>query len=143
MARAGIGPDRPSCDYEHMEPKWRLTGHLLDGAEAVRGAAQAYLPKFESETDPQYRGRLEHAKFTNLYGDIASNLAAKPFSEETTLLDDAGERYKALAEDIDGRGNNLHVFASNTFFHGLNYGVDWILVLTGSEASSLRNIAMA
>jgi hypothetical protein len=128
MAKSAAGPDTLSCDYEFMLPYWCMVETILDGAEAMRCAGVKYLPKFENESVAQYEIRREVAKFTNIYGDIAANLASKPFSEETTLGQDAGEAYQRLAEDIDGRGNSLHVFAENTFYHGLNNAIDWILV---------------
>lgn len=128
MARSNAGPDRPSCDYEAMLPTWRQVETILDGTAAMRRAGTLYLPKFENESDPQYEQRRANAKFTNLYADIVANLASKPFSEEVTLTGDSAERYQPYAEDIDGRGNNLHTFAQEVFDYGLNYAVDWILV---------------
>jgi hypothetical protein len=111
-----------------MLPFWDMVDALLGGADAIRAGGVTYLPKFPNESQADYDYRLENAKFTNLYSDIAGNLASKPFAEKLTLGDDASERMLALAEDIDGRGNNIHVFAAATFFGGINYAVDWILV---------------
>ena len=121
-------PDATSSDYDAMLPYWEMVETILDGADAMKEAAQTYLPKFPNETTEDYEYRLENAKFTNVYADIVSNLAAKPFAEEVKLDDQAASRFKTLAEDIDGRGNNLHVFAASTFFDGLNNAVDWIMV---------------
>lgn len=122
------GPDTPSGDYEAMAPLWTVTDTMLQGANAVRAAGEAFLPKQPNETLPRYELRRANAKFTNIYRDIVESLAAKPFAKAVALTDGASERVKALAEDIDGRGNNLHVFAGQTFFEGVNRGVDWILV---------------
>lgn len=127
------GPDTPSADHEAMAPYWRMVETILEGAEAMRragstGGENPYLPKFPNEADEDYRYRKANAKFTNIYADIVSNLASKPFAKEVTLDEDAPDRIKALAEDIDGRGNNLHVFAANLFFGGVNNAFDWVLV---------------
>lgn len=121
-------PETPSSDYEAMLPAWTKVETILDGQAAMQAAGTTYLPQFPNETDADYEYRRQNAKFTNIYADIVENLSSKPFSEEVTLDDGAGDRFKQLAEDIDGRGNNLHVFASEVFFGGVNCAVDWIFV---------------
>jgi hypothetical protein len=135
MAKASNhGPDTTSGDYDAMAGYWTMVDTILDGAAAMRAAGgggnnlNPYLPRFPNEEEEDYQYRRDNAKFTNIYADIVSNLAAKPFTEEVGLDDKADDSFKALAEDIDGRGNNLHVFAANTFFFGINNAVDWILV---------------
>lgn len=122
-------PDTVSSDYAAMFGYWSMVETILDGADAMRRARETYLPKFPNETVPDYSYRAENAKFTNIYADIVDGLAAKPFAEECALDENsASPAILALTEDIDGRGNNLHVFAANSFFGGINYAVDWILV---------------
>jgi hypothetical protein len=121
-------PATPSSDYTAMLPYWNMVETMLDGADAMRAALEAYLPKFPNETEADYTYRAANAKFTNIFADIVSNLASKPFAEKVQLEDGASERIKTLSEDIDGRGNNLHVFSSSTFFSGIAMAIDWILV---------------
>lgn len=121
-------PDTPSSDYEAMRATWEKIETILDGAGAVKKAGEAYLPQFPHEDPVDYEYRRVNAKFTNIYRDIVENLSSKPFAEEATLAEGAGERFEALAEDIDGRGNNLHVFAESVFFGGVNFAIDWIFV---------------
>ncbi len=45
-----------------------------------------------------------------------------------TLAKDANQRMVAFSEDVDGRGNNLHVFAKDTFEGGVSMGAHGILV---------------
>lgn len=122
------GPDNRSSDYAAMADYWTMVDAILGGAETMRAAAQTYLPKFENEDQLQYDRRRKTAPFTNIYGDVSRNLSAKPFSRELTLKDGAPEQIETLAEDIDGQGNNLHVFAESAFQHGLDKAIDWILV---------------
>lgn len=98
-------------------------------AVVTNGAADnPYLPQFPNEAVADYRYRVANAPFTNVFGDILSNLAAKPFAEEVQLDDGAADSFKTLVEDIDGRGNNLHRFAGDTFYAGAGYAIDWIFV---------------
>lgn len=138
------GPNKPSADYQMMFPFWEQIQTILDGVGAMIAKGEKYLPKFVRETDTNYRHRLCNAKFTNLYRDIVEGLAAKPFQKEVQIKDgsasdflvgklskDANDRdYRSggLIEDIDGKGNHIHVFLADTFFNGINYAIDWILV---------------
>ena len=120
--------DKPSADWESMAPYWRQVDTILEGAAAMREAGQEYLPQFPNESDTDYEFRRKCAKFTNVYRDIVEGLASKPFSQELSIAEGAGNRILELVEDIDGRGNNMHVFAGETFFAGINRAIDWILV---------------
>lgn len=121
-------PETKSSDYEAMAPYWAMVSTILAGAPAMRAAGETYLPKFPNESAPDYEYRRANARFTNIYADVSTSLTRKPFGEEVVLADGAPERIKVLAEDIDGRGNSLHVFASETFLDGVNDAISWVLV---------------
>lgn len=125
---AQFKPDTPSGDYEAMAPYWRMANDLIEGADAVRAAGRMYLPQLPDESHADYDYRRKAAKFTNVYRDVVESLAAKPFRKEVAIKAGASAAIMALAEDIDGQGNSLHVFAASTFFAGINSAVDWILV---------------
>src|SRR5690349_10318580 len=137
MATAATAtPMTTSSDYDAMRPYWNLVDNILGGAETMRAAGpdagwraavtttsrtgarasvgeNPYLPKFPNEDPADYRYRVANAPFTNIFADVLSGLAAKPFAEEVQLADGAPDKIKALCEDIDGRGNNLHRFAGD------------------------------
>lgn len=123
---------RRAPDSASMLAYWDLTDALIEGADAVIGAAEKYLPKFKDEEPDDYQNRLAVAKYTNIYGDTVEALASKPFEEEVTLVTsdekNIPEQINKFIEDVDGSGNNLTVFASNTFFNGINSAIDWIFV---------------
>ena len=120
-------PDTRSSDYIAMLDYWQMVSDLTNGADAMRAAGERYLDRFESEDLEQYKKRLSKAVYTNIYSDIVESLAARPFSNEISLVD-GSPRVKALAEDIDGQGNNMHNFSATFFRNALDYGVDWIYV---------------
>ena len=124
-----------------MAPYWELTTAIVAGRDAIVDQGDKRLPKFNHESQEDYDFRLKTARFTNIYRDIVEGLAQKPFAHELRLEDaDKNERFGNLIEDIDGRGNHLHVFAGETFFNGINKAIEWILVdYTASEG--LRTIA--
>lgn len=147
-------PIQTSSDYDANAPYWHMVNAILCGAEALRattsgsvpgphvpyqnlaqlrvrgrsGPVSPYLPQFENESDADYQIRRLNAPLTNIYADISSNLASKPFSKELELDEATGDDLKKLAENIDGQGNNLHVFAREVFKSGLDKGIHWILV---------------
>lgn len=121
-------PDSKSSDYDAMSPYWHKVSALFGGAESMRLAGKVYLPQFPEEKDEVFRDRLEVACLTNIFRDVVENLASRPFSEEVALSDESAEQLKKFSEDVDGHGNNLHVFAASRMFDAIGYGLDWILV---------------
>lgn len=91
-------------------------------------AASPFLPQFPDELNEDYELRRKNAPLTNIYNDISKNLASKPFTKTLELDEATGEDLKQIAENIDGQGNNLHVFAGETFKNGIDKGIDWILI---------------
>jgi hypothetical protein len=120
-------PDQRSSDFEVMGRYWHLVDALLGGAETMRKAGAAYLPKFPNETDADYKFRLANAKFTNIFGDIVETLASKPFGGEIAVTGSSA-RVESFVENIDGHGSHLHQFAAQSFYAGVAYALDWIFV---------------
>jgi len=126
MARTD--PSTKSIDASAMEPRWRMVDDILSGGAAIRAGGETYLPRFPEESRENYAHRLRTALFVNLYADIVENLAQRPFAKPLRIVEtSAAPRIRELAEDIDGEGNNLHVFAQEVFFAGINHGVDFLI----------------
>lgn len=123
-----LDPSTPSPAHSQLAPKWAMVRAILDGASAVKAAAQAYLPKYPAESDEEYARRLASAPWRPEFEDALRAISAKPFAKEVTLSGEPSDEVKTLAEDIDGRGNNLHVFAKALFEDGVSLGAAGILV---------------
>jgi hypothetical protein len=122
-------PDAKCPDWIAMAPYWDQVTAIVDGKDAMIAAGETYLPKFTNESQDDYDFRLKTAKFTNIYRDIIEGLAQKPFAHELHLEGEENPTsFEELVEDIDGRGNHLHVFAGETFFNGINKSIEWILI---------------
>lgn len=128
MADKSTDPSTPSLAHEALAPIWAKIRAILDGAEAVEAAGEVYLPKFPAESDIEYRRRLASAPWRPEFEDSIRAISSKPFAKEVTLAGEPSEEMKDLAEDIDGRGNNLHAFAKETFEWGVSLGAAGILV---------------
>lgn len=122
--------DEASKDYSAMLPYWQKVNTIVEGIDAMRSAKEKYLPKFPNESKADYEFRLSVSTMTNVYRDVVESLANKPFAEETNVIENenSDETIMMLAENIDGRGNHIHVFLADTFFYGINNVIDWILV---------------
>lgn len=110
-----------------MSPYWDQVDTIVKGVDAMRAAGEKYLPRYPNETVRDYEFRRSTAKLTNVYRDVVENLASKPFSHALTT-DAEGTDLQPLIDNIDARGNSLHVFAAQVFFQGINRAIDWILV---------------
>lgn len=134
--------DTPSSDHQAMCGYWDMVTALMGGAETMRAAGKAYLPKFVNESEADYELRRKNAKFTNIFRDIVESLAAKPFSKEVKLKNaDADAQIETFIEDVDARGNHLHVFASSLFFEGIKSAVQWVLVDYNGDMNSTASLA--
>ena len=131
------GPNIKSSDYLAMTDYWQMIRTILAGTKAMRDAGELYLPRLQNEkmtVDPDgkrydpYELRRRQAPFTNIYDDVSKSLASKPFSKELVMKQGTPPVFVKLADDIDGQGNNLHVFASQVFRAGMDFAITWILV---------------
>ena len=125
--------DKPSPDHQAMSPYWDKVRDIRGGIDAMRLAKKTYLPSFTGEDPDQYDYRLQQTKMTNVFAESSSTLAAKPFQEPTRLMISDDKRpvppeLVELQDNIDGRGNNLTVFASQVFYFGMVNAIHWVLV---------------
>jgi hypothetical protein len=130
-------PAARSTDYRAMEADWTLISDIRAGARRIREAKTRYLPRYEKEGIKAYNLRLAASPWRPEFVDALRNLCSKPFTKEVALQEDAPERIRELSEDIDGQGNNLHVFAREAFVSGVANGLHAILVDFPTMASGL------
>lgn len=116
-------PASPSSAYELTAEDRRLVRDMLEGLPAIRRHPKEYLTQWPKEGDEVYKRRLNDAEFTPLFADLLFGLSSKPFSKDLSLKDPVDEDIKAICEDIDGEGNNLHVFAHSLMKDGVADGL--------------------
>lgn len=135
-----------SNDSAAMLPYWDKIDAVLEGIDGMRLAGEDHLPKFTDESTDEYNFRLQMTKMTNVFSDIVEGLAAKPFEQHVTMLNDEEEIPESVAtflKDVDGSGNNLTVFAANSFYNGIANAIDWIFVDYSKRNDAVRNRADA
>lgn len=153
MARANSGTAatdpimKRGHDSAHMLDYWDKTDAIIDGVDGMRAVGEKYLPRFNDEDGREYDFRLRLTKMTNVFRDIVEDLSSKPFQEECEIVEDDGKAVPPgldeFAEDVDGSGNNLTVFANATFFNGIANAIDWIFVDFPKPDPNVRNMADA
>lgn len=128
MADKATDPSTPSIAHERLASDWAMIRAILAGAKSVKAAGETYLPKFPAESDAEYKRRKESAPWRPEFEDCIRSISSKPFTNEVVLAGEPTEDMKAIADDVDGRGNNLHVFARDMFEGGVSLGAHGILV---------------
>ena len=128
MAASDKTPASPSSAYEATAADRTLILDMIAGLPAIQAKREVYLTKWSRETPESYNDRLREASFTPLFEDLLMGLASKPFSKEVALKDGATDTVKGWCKDIDGEGNNLHVFSETVFANGIRDGLCAIMV---------------
>ncbi|MGJ0426974.1 DUF4055 domain-containing protein [Methylocystis sp.] len=128
MQRTPATVATPSAEVEAMQDDLQLIADVRAGLKAMRAKAGAYLPRYAAEDDAEWRRRVACAPWRPEFNDILLTLASKPFSRAVGFADGAPEPILRFADDVDARGNCLHVFARKLFLDALANGVSLILV---------------
>lgn len=123
-----ITVNQRSPDVEAMAVHWPVIDALMGGTAAMRKAGRTYLPQQPREDDEDYDYRLKTATLFPAFPRTVGVMAGKPFSKQATLSDDTPERIRQLAENIDGEGRSLHVFAADLMHEAISIGFGGILV---------------
>jgi hypothetical protein len=136
-------PSQLADDIAQMQDNWRQVRAILGGIKTMREAGTTYLPQFLEEDDEVYDQRLQATKMTNVFRDVIENLSQRPFSKQVDLSDETkggGKEMQDFIWDVDGSGRSMHTFASEIFFDGVAYGIEWVLV---DYPRGLRNATRA
>src|SRR5690348_14816839 len=121
-------PSVPSLAHAALAGYWAMIRAILAGAAVVREAGDLYLPQYPAESTDEYNRRRGSAPWRPEFEDCVRSISAKPFGKEVVLQGEPSDEIKAIAEDVDGRGNNLHTFARDMFEGGVTLGAHGILV---------------
>lgn len=151
-ADPSIDPATESADYKATKPGWTIIDDICAGIEQIKARGVTYLPQYTRESSRAYEIRLKQAPWRPEFTDALRNLCSKPFTKTVRVNEVApdsiqGEqdgatkrRVGGFVEDVDGRGNSLHVFARQVFVNGVKRGVSAIYV-TFPDAAPARTVA--
>lgn len=94
----------------------------------MRKAGKTFLPKYESESEKNYKVRLAVAVLTSFFKKTARNMGGRVFAKPPTYSEDMDKNILKYTENIDLQGNELSVAAAEWFIDALCYGMGYILV---------------
>lgn len=131
-------------DYDANLPAWLRARDVFAGEDAVKAAAEKYLPRIDSQNDKEYLAYKNRASFFNASARTADGYVGLIFRRDPTFkLPETGGVADALAEfveDADMLGTSLSAFSKKLVTEIINVGragtlIDW----SGSGASRTGN----
>lgn len=111
-----------------MSRNWAIAAALLGGTQAMRDAAQKFLPKWPNEEAESYQARLSTATLFPAFGRTLGVMAGKPFAKQLTFGEDVPKKIVEWCDDCDLEGRNLHTFASEMLAEALGFGIGGVLI---------------
>lgn len=131
MPQAVTAPASIAVRSEPMkgfDAKLEKTRTLMGGTVAMRLAAKTYLPQFEGESDDHYKTRRDMSYLFNGFKKTVFDMSGRVFEKPAVLGEDADQKFKDYAEDVDLEGRDLSTFAKTVFEAGLQSGIEYLLV---------------
>ena len=117
----------PNIGYASMVESWKLIHDLLGGTEAMREAAQLWLPRESAESTTSYDARLNRSILYNGFRDTLNKLKNRPFTHPITIIN-LPDEINYLENDVDGNNKPLEIFIKEVLVNLIKYGVAHIFV---------------
>ena len=114
--------------HRDQKARWWMVESLLGGTEAMRMAGERYLPRYEKETHQSWLHRLQRATLLNYFRKTVMGYVGKPFGSPLKIPDDFPQHLRDFAQDCDGAGSPLDLFALSAFTGGVSKGICHVLV---------------
>lgn len=129
-AKAGSAdsPDFRNAAHREQADTWRLLDDCYAGTAKLWESMELYFPKGLGERPDRWRSRVKLSRFYNAVEATTHGLTGLVMRKPIALGKDASPNMKLMAENIDGRGTHLEVFARELFERGLLHGHAGILV---------------
>jgi len=118
----------PIAAYNDMKSRFQLPADLMGGTQAMRDAAQLYLPQMPKESNDRYRTRLLQSVLYEAYRHTVDSMTGRPFGQPVQLGTGAQPFFEEFIEDVDLAGTDLTSFARELLRDLLVYGKCHILV---------------
>ncbi|TAK99641.1 MAG: DUF4055 domain-containing protein [Verrucomicrobia bacterium] len=127
--------DSTHSDYDANLSAWLRARDVLAGEDAIKTAANKYLPKLDSQSSDEFNAYRARASFFNATARTADGFVGLIFRREPTfkLPDNSagvGRALAAFVEDADMLGTSLQAYAKNVVSEVIGVGragtlVDW------------------
>jgi hypothetical protein len=130
----------PSAEADALAPMLQIIDDVRAGLPRMRQRSSIYLPQYQNESRADYQRRVALAPWRPEFADALRTLSARPFEKPVTLGENAPEPIVRFADDVDGRGNNLHTFSRRFFESAIADGCALLLV-DYPKAEGIRTVA--
>lgn len=108
--------------YRYMADYWRIVEDVREGPLRIRDCKEQYLPRFEFETECDWKARVLMTFPEDHYGAAIEESVGLAFSEPPALAKDFPPGLQVVIEDFDGDGNHFEVFSQTAFDAALHFG---------------------
>ena len=126
-------------DYDANIAAWQRARDVFAGEDAVKAAAEKYLPRLDSQDDKEYLAYKNRASFFNASARTADGFVGLIFRRDPTFnLPETGGVADALAEfveDADMLGTPLSAFSKKLVTEIINVGRAGTLIDWNNEAA--------
>ena len=130
-------PNQKNLVYQAQEHAWEMVDDVLQGTVAVRKKGEVYTPRAQGESMEKYERRLKRSRFYNIYRRTLGGMTGRVFRTPPKLAKDAPKELLEHAENIDGKGTHVSIFARRLFRKGLHHGHAAILIDTPPDRKSV------
>jgi hypothetical protein len=123
------------ADYDASALEWSRARDVLSGEDAVRAAADKYLPRLDSQTDDEFAAYRKRASFFNATARTADGYVGlifrrPPFVKVPESDDGVGRALAGFVNDGDMFGTTLAAYAKDVVWEVMSVGragslVDW------------------
>ena len=116
--RIAMNVSSTHLEYDATLEKWQWARDVISGGDAVKGGAEKYLPRLNSQTDDEYAAYRMRASFFNATARTADGYVGMIFrrapfqrlpSDKSTL----GQALATFANDAEILGTSLYGYARN------------------------------
>ena len=126
-------------DYDASLPAWLRARDVFAGEDAVKAAAEKYLPRLDCQDDKEYLAYKNRASFFNASARTADGFVGLIFRRDPTFkLPDTGtgvgDALTEFVEDADMLGTSLAAFSKKLVAEIINVGRTGTLVDWNAEA---------
>jgi hypothetical protein len=97
----------PHADYAYRKPDWTKLRAFAEGARAVRGAGETYLPRLAGQTDPEYVAYKMRAEVYGAIDRTIDGLEGAIFLKAPKVEVPKSNDIEALLADVDLMGQTL------------------------------------
>lgn len=139
QAKPSARPDYQRPEYKAAAPARALCHALMGGTETVRALGERGLPKWPAEKPEHYKIRAAICQVTRYYQRTVQASVGMICATPPALADTTDALLLADAEDIDGKGTHLEVFARHVTDDAINGGFCAIWVDAPPRPEGLRH----